>query len=169
MTIANFYERLITYHTLKTGIYASVDRWLADRRKTEKAEPNRELWLAIVFARAPSASIKTIANAKMSVACPATRRDGCRRLKLRNKEAKVRNFKLESSNFDSENLQTSHFKLESSNLKLRKWETSNLSLQTSNLKLRKWETSNFKLRKWNLQTWVFKLETSNYESESLQS
>ena len=39
---------------------------------------------------APLAGIKATANAKMSVACPATRRDGRRRLRLRNKEAKVR-------------------------------------------------------------------------------
>ena len=68
MTVANFYERLITCRTLKIAIYASVDRWLADRRKTETAEPNRELWLAVVFARAPSATIKATANAKMPVA-----------------------------------------------------------------------------------------------------
>ena len=165
MTVANFYERLITYRTLKIAIYASVDRWLADRRKTEKAEPNRELWLAIVFARAPSASIKTIANAKMSVACPATRRDGRRRLKLRNKEAKVRNFKLQTSNLKLRKWKSSNFK--TWNCESEQLQTSNLNLQTWIFKLRKWKSSNLSLQISKVK--IFRLESSNFKSESLQS
>ena len=70
---------------------------------------------------APSASIKATANGEMSVACPATRRDGRRRLRLRKRKepkitlkvrylkpqtSKLRNLKVESSNCESESLQT---------------------------------------------------------------
>jgi len=157
VTVANFYERLITYRTLNTGFYARYDRWLADRRRTEKAEPNRELWLAVVFARAPSATIKTTANAKMSVACPATRRDGRRRLRLRNKEAKVSLQTSSLQNFKLETSKVRNFKLQTWVFKLRKWESSNLSLQTS------------KVRNFKLQTWVFKLRKWESSNLSLQS
>ena len=60
---------------------------------------------------APSASIKATANGEMPVACPATRRDGRRRLRLKKRKEpkitlKVRNFKLETSNCECEKLQT---------------------------------------------------------------
>ena len=68
----------------------------------------------------------------MSVACPATRRDGRRRLKLRNKEAKVK-----SSNLSLQTSKVKIFKLESSDLSLQtsKVKSSNLSLQTSKVKV----------------------------------
>ena len=121
---------------------------------------------------AQSASIKAIVNGEMSVACPATRWDGRRRLRLRKRKEpkitlKVRYLKV--------------FKLQTWNFKVRKWKSSNLSHQTWNCESEKLETSKcesknlqtwvFKLqtakvRNFKLQTWVFKLETSNYESES---
>ena len=78
----------------------------------------------------------------MSVACPATRRDGRRRLRLRKRtwkssnlslqpsKVKSSNFKVESSNFESESLQTWVFKL-------RKWKSS--KLESSNFE--KWMPS----------------------------
>jgi len=63
---------------------------------------------------AQSAGIKATANGEMSVACPATQRDGRRRLRLRNKEAKVKNFKLETAKMRNFKLETS--KCESENL-----------------------------------------------------
>ena len=100
----------------------------------------------------------------MSVACPATRRDGRRRLRLRKrKEPEI------TLNFESEISQTS-------NLKLRKWDIWNLKLQTWNFKVRKWKSSNlrnFKLEtsKLRSQTWNLKLrkwKSSKLRAESFQ-
>ena len=117
---------------------------------------------------AQSAGIKATVNGEMSVACPATRRDGRRRLKLRNKEAKVRYLKPQTSNFESENLQTWVFKLQTWVFKLETAKVGSLKLQSAKVKIFKLESSNLKLRKWetssleseNLQTWVFKLQTA---------
>jgi len=173
VTVANFFERLITCRTLKIGFYARYDRWLADRRKTEKAEPKRELWLAIVFARAPSASIKAIVNGEMSVACPATRRDGRRRLRLRNKEAKVRNFKLQTAKVKVFKLETSKLRSQNWNPKLRKWKSSKLradsfqllsfdKLQVLKLRIRT-ACSKLSYQSWKLSNvescWIFKVES----------
>ena len=130
---------------------------------------------------APSASIKATVNGEMSVACPATRRDGRRRLRLRNEEAKVRNFKLQTAKvkvFKLRKWKSSGLSLQASNLKLRKcegenlqtwvfklrkWKSSSLSLQASIFRLRKWESSNLKLQSWGLG-----VGASGYESEGLQ-
>ena len=100
--------------------------WLTDGKS--RAETRAVIGYRLCWAQ--SAGIKATANGEMSVACPATRRDGRRRLRLRKRKepkitlkvrylkletAKVRNFKLETSKCESE-----IFKLESSNLKLRK-------------------------------------------------
>ena len=68
---------------------------MADRLRTERTT-------AVIGCRPRSACIKAAANEKTSVACPATRRDGRRRLRLRKrKEPKitleVRNLKVELS------------------------------------------------------------------------
>ena len=124
---------------------------------------------------APSAGIKATVNGEMSVACPATRRDGRRRIRLRER-------KLETSNCESENiqsweisklsLQTWVFKLETSKCEtenLQSWEISKLSLQTAkvrNFKLRKWKSSNVSLQTWNLK--LRKWKSSKLRAESFQ-
>ena len=61
----------------------------------------------------------------------------------------MRYLKPQTSNFDSEKLQTWNFKV-------RKWKSSNLSLQTSKLRSQSW---NLKLRKWKSS----KLRAENFQ------
>ena len=147
---------------------------------------------------AQSASIKATDNGEMSVACPATRRDGRRQLRLRKRKElkitlKVRylkpqtwNLSLQTSKCESENLQNWVFKLQtwnceseklqSWNFKVRKWKSSNLSFQTWNCESEKVQTWNFKVRKWkssnlSLQTWnltLRKWKSSKLRAESFQ-
>ena len=89
----------------------------------------------------------------MSVACPASRRDGRRRLRLRKRKSS--NFKLETSNCESENLQTWNceseklqtwvFKLETAKVRYLKPQTWNLKPQTTKVKIFKLESSKLNL------------------------
>ena len=54
--------------------------WLTDGRRKSRAETRAVIGYRLCWAQ--SAGIKSTANGEMSVACPATRRDGRRRLRL---------------------------------------------------------------------------------------
>ena len=103
----------------------------------------------------------------MTVACPATRRDGRRRLRLRKRKwetlnLKVRNFKLETSNCESENLQTWVFKIQTWNLKLRKWKSLKLRAESFQLlSFDKLQVLKLRIRtacsKLSYQSWMLKV------------
>ena len=110
--------------------------WLTDGRRKKPSRNESCDWLSSLLGAV--GGYKATANGEMSVACPATRRDGCRRFRLRKRKepkitlkvrylklqtAKVRNFKLQSAKVKIFKLESSNFKLEIAkvrNFKVRK-------------------------------------------------
>ena len=142
----------------------STADWLTDGRRKSRAETRAVIGYRLCWA--PSASIKATANGEMlvTVACPATRRDGRRRLRLSKRKWKTSNLSLQTWVFK---LQTAKVKV----FKLRKWKSSNLSLQTSNcesakVKIFKLETSKLRSQNWNLK--IRKWKSSKLRAESFQ-
>ena len=110
---------------------------------------------------AQSAGIKVTANGEnlMSVACPATRRDGRRRVRLRKRKWETSNFKLESSNCESENPQTWNCeseKLQTATVKIFKLESSNLKVKISKLKPQTTKVKVFKVKSRKFSTSKFR-------------